>query len=384
MRVARHQLDGSHGSCCSSGDAVGIAEGVIASRGMVWIIAPLLCGFLMVVQADLNSKAGDLVGNPLFGTLVNMVGAVVGIAAVGAALQICRGDYSIGEVAPETVALLPRDLPVLEPRADGSPAAEGRLLGWGRRGLLLLGTGPLAAVSMSMSLAAIPRTGVLSFNMCSTSGRLAVAGVVDHFGLLGEGLVKPMSSARFLAALLTPAGLLLCYGGGGRSELVAKLAVEAPFLVLSAVSGGIWPIADSFLIRLDAELGPSRKVDLGVLVYAAGVLSVLALMLTSSSLFGFTGGVELLQQLPHVARTLPLYIWVGGLMGTIQFYCSIVIQKKTGAMSWLLGTMAGQLLLSMALDAVGFLGFEERPVTTGKLLGSLLALLSTGLLERVS
>ena len=72
----------------------------------------------------------------------------------------------------------------------------------------------------------------------------------------------------------------------------------------------------------------------------------------------------------------PWWVWVGGCFGAFYVLGSVVTAPKLGAAALFAFILAGQAVASLAVDHFGWVGFDENPVTPGRLLG--LALVAAG------
>jgi transporter family-2 protein len=75
---------------------------------------------------------------------------------------------------------------------------------------------------------------------------------------------------------------------------------------------------------------------------------------------------------------VPWYQLTGGIMGGILVSVSLVTVRTLGASGVVAATVAGQLIVSAALDRAGALGLEREGLTTTRLLG--MGLLVVGVL----
>ena len=69
-------------------------------------------------------------------------------------------------------------------------------------------------------------------------------------------------------------------------------------------------------------------------------------------------------------------MWVGGFLGAFYVLGSVVTAPKLGAATLFALILAGQATASLAVDHFGWVGFDENPVTPGRLLG--MALVAAG------
>jgi bacterial/archaeal transporter family-2 protein len=72
----------------------------------------------------------------------------------------------------------------------------------------------------------------------------------------------------------------------------------------------------------------------------------------------------------------PWWVWAGGLLGAFYVLGSVVTAPKLGAATLVALILAGQAAASLTVDHFGLVGFEENPITPGRLLG--IALVAAG------
>jgi transporter family-2 protein len=65
----------------------------------------------------------------------------------------------------------------------------------------------------------------------------------------------------------------------------------------------------------------------------------------------------------------PWWVWVGGALGAFYVAGSIVTAPKLGAATLIALVVAGQALASVVVDHFGWVGFEAKPVTIGRIAG---------------
>lgn len=84
----------------------------------------------------------------------------------------------------------------------------------------------------------------------------------------------------------------------------------------------------------------------------------------------------LLQARPDMAasRALPWYAWVGGLYGAIFVVAAAWGVPRLGVATTIILMVAGQLLLSVALDHFGAMGMPKQPISWGRVAGVLMVL----------
>ena len=71
-------------------------------------------------------------------------------------------------------------------------------------------------------------------------------------------------------------------------------------------------------------------------------------------------------------RETPWWNWIGGPLGTLIVLAGAYLTRSLGAAAFLSLMIAGQLVLSIALDHYGLLGLAVKEVTPRRLLGAVL------------
>jgi transporter family-2 protein len=119
-----------------------------------------------------------------------------------------------------------------------------------------------------------------------------------------------------------------------------------------------------------------------VLPLQAGINAELAEWLDSPLRAAFvsflTGTLLLLVAAALVFRPLPAWgrlgaapwwVWVGGALGAFYVAAAIVSAPKLGATTLIALVVAGQALASLIVDHYGWVGFESKPISLGRLAG---------------
>jgi bacterial/archaeal transporter family-2 protein len=68
----------------------------------------------------------------------------------------------------------------------------------------------------------------------------------------------------------------------------------------------------------------------------------------------------------------PWWVWIGGGLGAFYVAGSIVSAPRLGAATLIALVVAGQSLASLVVDHFGWVGFEENPISAGRIGGMLL------------
>lgn len=80
--------------------------------------------------------------------------------------------------------------------------------------------------------------------------------------------------------------------------------------------------------------------------------------------------------------SIPWYQWTGGLLGAFYIAAAVVLAPRLGAASLIATVVAGQMLASLVLDARGWAGFAQQPLTLSRLCGGLLVMAGVLLINR--
>jgi bacterial/archaeal transporter family-2 protein len=132
------------------------------------------------------------------------------------------------------------------------------------------------------------------------------------------------------------------------------------YLLLAFAAGVMLP----FQAGVNAELAqwvnsPFRAAFVSFLV------GTLVLLVVSALVF---------KPLPSWTRLgdAPWWVWIGGALGAFYVAGSIVSAPKLGAATLIALVVAGQALASLAVDHFGWVGFDENPISLGRIGGMVL------------
>ena len=137
-----------------------------------------------------------------------------------------------------------------------------------------------------------------------------------------------------------------------------------PYYLFAIAAGAMLPVQFGINAQLAAWLGSPLRATFVSFVVGAGVLLVATLLFAR----GISEGRDL--------GSAPWWVWVGGFLGAFYVLGSVVTAPKLGAAALFAFILAGQAIASLAVDHFGWVGFEENPITPGRLLG--LALVAAG------
>ncbi len=136
------------------------------------------------------------------------------------------------------------------------------------------------------------------------------------------------------------------------------------YLLFALLAGAMLPFQFGINAQLAEWLGSPLRATLVSFVVGPFALAVATLL--------FVRG------LPSDDRVTgaPWWVWVGGFLGAFYVLGSVVTAPKLGAATLVAMILAGQAIASLLVDHFGWVGFEENPVTPGRLAG--MALVAAG------
>jgi transporter family-2 protein len=125
---------------------------------------------------------------------------------------------------------------------------------------------------------------------------------------------------------------------------------------------------------INATLGRSIASPLAAasISFAVGTTALVGITLLFAGGFGGVGG----------ARGLGWVYFTGGLLGAIYVTTALITVRTLGAGAVTAATVTGQLATSLAIDRLGVLGLEARPLSWQRLLGVALLVAGTFLVAR--
>jgi bacterial/archaeal transporter family-2 protein len=137
-----------------------------------------------------------------------------------------------------------------------------------------------------------------------------------------------------------------------------------PYLAFGFLAGAMLPVQ----FGINAQLADWVGSPLRATLVSFGVGTVALLAATLVFVRGWPGGERL--------GEAPWWVWLGGLLGAFYVLGSVVTAPKLGAATLVAVILAGQAVASLLVDHFGWVGFEENPVTPGRLVG--MALVAVG------
>lgn len=129
------------------------------------------------------------------------------------------------------------------------------------------------------------------------------------------------------------------------------------FILLAIVCG----IASSVQVGLNASMAKGIESPIwgAIIALAIGAIGLAVYAVCTNNL----------KAKWQAASTMPLWVWTGGLLGAVFVAGAAIAAPKVGATAFVGLLLLGQVLASLILDHYGWLGFEQVPISLGKLIG---------------
>ena len=234
--------------------------------------------------------------------------------------------------------------------------------------------GVCAIIIVTLNIVCVPKLGAAGNVMILNFGQIVTGLVIDHFSLFGADEAH-MSLTRLAGAIMVFAGLILVtYEKPSGDE--ERRTLPMLYVILAFVDG----IACSTQIAVNGTLrtvvqsvSKATIVSMSVaLISTATVMTVLAVLKGRKGIF---------DQTSEIRPDFRPWMVSGGLF-------ALTVVSGNAAVAPILGTglstitnLIGMMASGLAIDAVGFLGIEKKPVTLKKIAGMLLMLAGTALIS---
>ncbi len=193
--------------------------------------------------------------------------------------------------------------------------------------------GMVGAVFVTIQSISVPLVGVAIFTVLIVGGQTTSSLLVDKWGVSPSG-VAPVTSRRVFAALFAVIGVVISVlDRFGDAQFVAAPLI-ASFLIGAAVS---------FQHAINGHVGVAagNPVSAAVMNFITGT----GLLIVIFAVQIFSGHTSL-QTLPQS----PWWIYLGGSIGVAFIASATWAIKKLGALRFVMGSVAGQLLGSLLID----------------------------------
>jgi len=98
----------------------------------------------------------------------------------------------------------------------------------------------------------------------------------------------------------------------------------------------------------------------------------------------FVLNVLMRTELPTKAAVveMPLYLFVGGIMGAIYVSSAIILIPKIGVATMLGASIGGQMIVASIIDHYGFFNLAVHSISPGRIIGIILLIIGVFLIQR--
>jgi len=137
-------------------------------------------------------------------------------------------------------------------------------------------------------------------------------------------------------------------------------------------------VASGMLLPVQAGINAQLRTYVGHPMVAA----VINFILGTSALIAVS--IAMRVPLPEIAKvaSVPWWLLLGGLYGANYIVVSILLAPRLGAATLIGASVTGQMLISIALDHYGLIGYRVHPVSGMRMVGAGLLLAGLGLIQR--
>lgn len=144
------------------------------------------------------------------------------------------------------------------------------------------------------------------------------------------------------------------------------------FYLSALFIGGL--LATQVALNNEVKITVGHPLAAAIVSFAVGIVSLLVFTFSSGNAGSLSNFSELTE--------LSWWKFLGGMIGATYITSSIIIGPKIGLANMFVLIIAGQLVVGMFYDHIGFLGLPQNPVTLKKVLGALLVMAGVILMQR--
>jgi transporter family-2 protein len=301
----------------------------------VGLTAAFGIGMLVAVQSRLNGELGHRLGDGISAALISFITGLA-VLLVGCAL------------IPRVRQAVARVWRTVRTRSRG----PGMLRWWQCLGGL---SGAFLVATQSITVAVI---GVAVFTVAVVAGQAASSLVVDRLGF-GPAGSQPFTPLRVVGAAVALVAVVLAVSDRLNHPSGLLLAV------LPAVGGVFTAVQQAINGRVARAAAPDAygAVAAGTINFLVGFVALVVVFIADLAVRGT----------PNSLPSEP-WLYLGGLCGVIFISAAAAVVRVVGVFVLGLGTIAGQLIASLAIDL--FLPASDAEVTLPVVAGTLLALVA--------
>ncbi|OPA97253.1 hypothetical protein BFW88_04445 [Pseudomonas fluorescens] len=135
-----------------------------------------------------------------------------------------------------------------------------------------------------------------------------------------------------------------------------------PFILLSLFAGFAVPLQAGTNAKLGNLLGHPLWATAVSLLVSLAVL-ILIIIVTKAPR-------------PNLAAVQegPWWIWMGGVAGVFYITVALLMAPRLGALNFIMAVLVGQLVVSIAIDYFGLMGFPRQSLNINKVVGAVVVI----------
>lgn len=309
---------------------------------LIYIIG-VLSGIGLPVQTSINSKLEKRLGSPFYASFFSFSGAVLFLIIA----LLCAGGNPFFDTS----------------KLSGEP-------------LWIFAGGILGLILVSINILSAPRIGSAETVIFCVLGQIIMGLLIDEFGLFGSREIS-LSIWRIIGAAFVITGVFIVVCDNKKvifEEENLKRKMSFSFKCLLRTLGILAGVAAACQVAVNGELArvmASRSI--------AAFISFLTGLLSCSIVVVF----NLLFKGIHINKNEDnqWYLYTGGIFGVLCVFVNIYLVHNLGTGMAVVIALIGQIFGGVAVDRIGFLRPDKRPVTLRKILGALVMILGTGIIQ---
>jgi transporter family-2 protein len=144
-----------------------------------------------------------------------------------------------------------------------------------------------------------------------------------------------------------------------------------------------WLYGFALVAGIINALQPGANATLSKILERPFLAALIALAVNAAAMLGIglvTG--QLTAPASDKWGAVPWWAWLGGLFGATYLMSQLLVSQQMGAGAFMGVTVTTAVVVSLALDHFGLMGFAVHPVNAARVIGGLLMIVGVGLVAR--
>lgn len=305
---------------------------------MLSYLIVLISGFAQPTQTSLNSKLSERTRSPLITTIISFALAFCGLGLV--LLLFSDINIPVGAISNE-------------------PA-------W-----ILMG-GPCGTAIVMLSVICLPQIGSAMTVVLTSFGQMATSLIIDQFGIFNAPQIS-MSMSRIIGSLLLIGGVVVVSRGDNEKRYTYPVKYMGLAFLCGVFCGSQVAINGSLGTVVGSGMN-ATLISMFVGLIATCLLTLLVFLVKGRS------GVFIGEK---TAKPFKWYMALGGLLGVVVVGGNAIVAPIVGTGMVTVMNLVGFTLGGLLYDAIGFLGFEKKPVTVKKIIGVVVMIIGTAIITLI-